>query len=79
MKIGEFAKRYDMKPSAIRLIPLKKEVIDLFIDDFSGNNYTFTYNENLYTTIAPLLRHRGMMVGCFVNYSAAPKSLRNFR
>lgn len=63
----------------IRSIPLKKEVIDLYIDDFSGNNYTFTYNENLFPYIGPLLRPRGLLVGCFVNYTAAPKSLRNFR
>lgn len=60
-------------------LPIKKESIDLYIDDFCSTNYTFTYSRNLLESVAPLLKNGGMLVGQFNDYSMAPKSLENFR
>ena len=51
---------------------------DLFIiaDCF---NYSVTYNKNLFEIIAPFLKDRGKLVGQFIDYSKAPKSLRNIK
>lgn len=60
-------------------IPLKQESIDLYIDDFSSSNYIFTYNKNLFEHITPLMKKGKSLVGQFIDYSMAPKSLENFK
>lgn len=60
-------------------LPVKKGSIDLYMDDFCGTNYTFTYNKDLFGSIGPLIKAGGMVTGQFIDYSAAPKSLENFR
>ena len=64
---------------AIDRIPLKTGCIDLYIDDFSNQNYVFTYNEYLLGQIVPLLHKRGKIIGQLVDYSSAQKSLENFK
>lgn len=49
------------------------------MDDFCGTNYTFTYNKDLFESIGSLIKAGGMVTGQFIDYSAAPKSLENFR
>ena len=63
----------------INKAPLRKGIMDLFIDDFSFCNYSVTYNKNLFEIIAPFLKDRGKLVGQFIDYSKAPKSLRNIK
>lgn len=60
-------------------IPIKKSCVDLYIDDFSGNNYTFTYNENLFSPVSTHMKEGAKVVGLFVDYSMAPRSLENFK
>ena len=64
---------------ALSELPLKKECVDLYIDDFSSSNYIFTYSRELLQSISPFIKEGGMLAGQFVDYSMAPKSLENFR
>ena len=59
--------------------PIRKDIMDLYIDDFSFCNYSVTYNRNLFEIIVPLLKDRGRLIGQFIDYSKAPKSLRNIK
>ena len=59
--------------------PIRKDIMDLYIDDFSFCNYSVTYNRNLFEIIVPFLKDRGKLVGQFIDYSKAPKSLRNIK
>ncbi|MGI6766791.1 MAG: MerR family transcriptional regulator [Lentihominibacter sp.] len=63
----------------IRSLPIKKDSIDLYIDDFSFNNYMVTYNLNIFEIIAPFLSSQGKVIGQFVDYSKAPRSLKNIK
>lgn len=76
---SDFGKRILYIAGSIDRLPLKRECVDLYIDDYSGNNYIFTYNRELFSTLAPLMKRHGVLVGHFVDYSRAPKSLENFR
>lgn len=60
-------------------LPIMKGSIDLYVDDFSSSNYTFTYSRNLFESISSLMKTDGMIVGLFIDYSLAPKSLENFK
>lgn len=59
-------------------IPIKKESIDIYIDDFSENNYTFTYNKNVLESVGPLMKPKGLLAGQFADFSAAPLSFESF-
>ena len=63
----------------IKKAPIRKNMMDLYVDDFSSENYAVTYNRNLFEIIAPFLKKDGKLVGQFVDYSKAPKSLRNIK
>lgn len=60
-------------------LPIKRGMIDWFIDDYSTVNSMFTYNTFSIEQIAPFLKSPGKVVGIFSNYQRAPKSLRNFK
>lgn len=60
-------------------IPLKREIIDLYIDDFSNSNNIFTYNSNIVEFISGLLKPQGCVAGIFADYEKAPNSLANFK
>lgn len=60
-------------------LPLCRECIDIYIDDFSMTNSIFTYNRSLYSYIAPLIKKGGLAVGIFAGYNETPKSLNNFK
>lgn len=60
-------------------LPLKKNSVDLFVDDYSTVNSLFTYGTFSTEHIAPLLKSTGETVGIFTAYQHAPKSLANFR
>lgn len=60
-------------------VPIRKECIDVYIDDFSSTNCIFTYNQSHYRHIAPLLKKRGVSAGIFTDYEKAPMSLENFK
>ena len=63
----------------INRIPMRKEIIDLYIDDFSFDNCAISYNMNIFEAIAPFLKDGGKVIGHFVNCSKAPKSLKNIK
>lgn len=77
--IGEADRKLLYIAGDLDKIPIKKESIDLYIDDFSENNYTITYNRNVLDTVGPLMKPKGMLIGQFADYSAAPLSLEKFR
>ena len=60
-------------------IPLRKESVDIYIDDYSMVNCIFTYNESRFDRIAPLMKKGSVSIGVFNDYSDAPQSLKNFR
>jgi len=64
------------KPS---FLPIKSEMIDLFIDDYSTVNSLFTYNTFSTENIAPLLKESGEVIGIFNTYVKAAKSIRDFK
>ena len=43
----------------IRKAPIRKSIMDLYIDDFSFDNYMVTYNMNLFEVISPFLKKGG--------------------
>lgn len=53
--------------------------VDVYIDDFSITNCIFVYNRSIYGSISPLMKHKGRVIGIFVDYEAAPNSLENFK
>lgn len=63
----------------IRTVPLKKDSIDLYIDDFSIVNYIVPYNYNIAEKAAEFVRSGGYMAGLLVDYSKAPQTLAAFR
>ena len=63
----------------IENIPIKKDSIELYIDDFSSNNYSLVYNRSLFQSIGPLMKSKSPVIGQFINYSMAPASLENFK
>jgi DNA-binding transcriptional MerR regulator len=60
-------------------IPIKRETVDFYIDDYSTVNCLFTYNSFSTDKISPLLKKRAEIVGIFTSYKRAPKSLQNFK
>lgn len=76
---SDFGKNILYIAGDIDKLPLKQESVDLYIDDFSGCNYIFTYNRELLGIVTPLMKRHGILLGHFVDYSRAPKSLENFR
>jgi DNA-binding transcriptional MerR regulator len=60
-------------------LPLKKEIIDFYIDDYSTVNSLFTYNTFSTETIAPLLKKSAELIGIFTTYQKAAKSVHNFK
>lgn len=60
-------------------IPLRKESVDIYIDDYSMVNCIFTYNESRFDRIALLMKKGSVSIGVFNDYSDAPQSLKNFR
>lgn len=60
-------------------LPVKREAVDLYIDDYSTVNSLFTYNTFSTEQIAPLLKKSGEVIGIFTTYLNAAKSIRNFK
>jgi len=63
----------------LKLLPLKHQSCDLYIDDYSTANNLFTFGEFSCRYITPFLKRTGKVVGIFTDYYCAPKSLENFR
>ena len=63
----------------LKLLPLKHQSCDLYIDDYSTANNLFTFGDFSCKHIAPLLKRTGRVVGIFTDYHSAPKSLENFK
>ena len=63
----------------ISRVPLRKDSMDLYIDDFSFDNCVVTYNMNLFEVVVPFIKNGGKVIGHIVDYSRAPKSLKNIR
>lgn len=61
------------------LLPVKRESIDLYIDDYSMVNSLFTYNTFSTEKIAPFIKKSGEVIGIFTTYLKAPKSVQNFK
>lgn len=59
--------------------PIRNDIVDLYIDDFSFDNCVVTYNMNLFKFITPYIKDGGKIIGHFVDYSKAPKSLKNIK
>ncbi len=47
----------------IEHIPIKKESIELYIDDFSGSNYSMISKDDVYKKIGPLMKPKATVVG----------------
>ncbi len=60
-------------------LPLRSGFADCYIDDFSTSNYIFAYNQDLMERIGSLIRPGGRIVGVFVDYNDATKSLLNVK
>ena len=60
-------------------LPIKRETVDLYIDDYSTVNSLFTYNAFSTEHIAPFLKKTGEVIGIFTTYLNAAKSIRNFK
>ena len=82
-KMQQYMKEFDFQTvfiaGSMENIPLRKESVDVYIDDFSTTNCIFTYNRSHYGYIAPLIKKRGVAVGIFTDYRKAAKSISNFR
>lgn len=63
----------------INNIPIKEASLDLYIDDFSNNNYIFTYNTGLLEIISRFMKYKSNITGIIIDYTAAPNSLENFK
>lgn len=60
-------------------MPVQKETVDYFIDDYSTTNSLFTYGGFATEKLGPLIKPGGEVVGIFTAYPQAPRSLRNFK
>ena len=60
-------------------LPVQKETVDYFIDDYSTTNSLFTYGGFATDKLGPLIKPGGEVVGIFTAYPQAPRSLRNFK
>ena len=77
--LSGFGKNILFIAGEISTVPLRKSSIDLYIDDFSFDNCVVTYNMNLFEVIVPFIKDGGKVIGHIVDYSRAPKSLKNIR
>ena len=60
-------------------LPLKKESVHLYIDDFSTINALYTYNQTPFSYVAPLLCRSAEVIGVINDYSTVPRTMRNLR
>lgn len=60
-------------------LPIKKAMVDIYIDDYSTTNCQFTYSTFSTNSLAPLMKHAGEVVGIFTSYTKGAKSLYNFK
>lgn len=60
-------------------VPLRKESIDIYMDDYSVTNSLFTYGGFIYEQINKLLKDTGLILGAVGDYKDAPKSAENIR
>lgn len=81
-KMQDYMKDFDFQTVFIagnlKELPIRKECVDIYIDDFSSNNCIFTYNESYYRYIAPFLKKNGFSAGIFLDYKEMPKSRESF-
>lgn len=63
----------------IEELPIHKNCIDLYVDDFSFQNQAFAYGKNLYESIADMFSKKCKVVGIASDFSAAGKSLENIK
>lgn len=82
-KLQKYMGDYDLQTVYIagdfESLPLRSGCVDVYIDDFSITNCIFVYNRSIYGSISPLMKHKGRVIGIFVDYEAAPNSLENFK
>lgn len=60
-------------------IPLRKNSIDIYVDDYSVTNSLFTYGHFIYDKIKEFVKETGMLIGVVGDYKNAPKSVQNIR
>ena len=82
-KMQKYMKEFDFQTvfiaGTLDKIPVRRECIDIYADDFSSVNCIFTYNKSPYRYISPLIKKKGMVAGIFTDYGKAPKSIMNFK
>ena len=76
---GESNRKIVYMAGKLEQIPIKKESIDVYIDDFSITNHIFTYNQNPIEVIGTLIKPYGLLLGVRSDYTHAPQSLENFK
>lgn len=52
-------------------LPIKNESIDLYVDDFSSSNYTFTYNKSIFDAISRLMKPKSLVIGQSLDVTTA--------
>jgi len=59
-------------------MPVKRGIVDVYIDDYSTSNNIFAFNSYGIEEIAPFIKRSGKITGIFGDYKLAPKGLANF-
>ena len=60
-------------------IPLRRESIDIYMDDYAVTNSLCTYGYFIYDRIHAFLKKTGLLIGLVGDYKDAPKSIQNIR
>ena len=60
-------------------VPLRKQSIDIYIDDYSVTNSLCTYGSFIYDKISGFLKSSGLLIGVMGDYKDAPKSVQNVK
>ena len=60
-------------------IPLRRESIDIYMDDYAVTNSLCTYGYFIYDRIHAFLKKTGLLIGLIGDYKDAPKSIQNIR
>ena len=59
--------------------PIKKEVVDVVISLFSGNEHQLYKKDNYFENIYRYLKNNGSIVGAYQSYEPNSKSIRNLK
>ena len=60
-------------------IPLRRESIDIYMDDYAVTNSLCTYGHFIYDRIHSFLKNTGLLIGLVGDYKDAPKSIQNIK